>query len=88
MCPKIENIRLAYIDFWGKRKHVELPIRDLILPEHREKLVLYWPVKTASGKDTYNLFYKSGEILEPDVFSHIFEQQINEKAKKEEKKED
>lgn len=71
VCPKIEKIRISYLDFWGKRKEVEIPISDLILPENREQLTII-PIRIKSSKSIFQLRVKSGDVLESYVFSHVF----------------
>lgn len=73
VCPKIENIRISYLDFWGKRKEIQIPITDLILPAKRNGLLTI-PVRIKSAKEILQLRAKGGDVLESYVYSYIFDE--------------
>lgn len=73
VCPKIEKIRISYLDFWGKRKETQIAIDDLILPANRRALITI-PIRIKSAKEILQLRVKGGEVLESYVYSYIFDE--------------
>lgn len=70
----LDRLKLSYINFWGKRKNVELSVKDVIpfseLPKKR--LSFYVPIKTYSDKKAYILLHTLGHISDFTKFSYIF----------------
>lgn len=71
VCPKGERIRLAYLNFWGVRRHHDLSVKDLVLPARNPSF--YLPVKSKLRPETFRLLHNRGEILDYFAFSSIFE---------------
>lgn len=69
-----ELIRLAYVDFWGRRKNVDVRIDDISPTSEQAKIPLdFWvPIKMLTTKSAYKLMHRHGQILDADRFTYIF----------------
>lgn len=74
---KTENtVKIAYIDFWGRRKDELVPIADIVpLSELAVSFTdpLYLKLKRYSTKDTLKVNLKAGIILDEKQFNKVFE---------------
>ncbi|KAH8384688.1 hypothetical protein KR093_005426, partial [Drosophila rubida] len=73
-----DQLKLAYVDFWGRRQEVLVDIED-ILPDWELKrsirLGIYQPISLrADEKQHYKLLQRFGIILDPLMFECIFGQ--------------
>ncbi|KAL1494161.1 hypothetical protein ABEB36_009805 [Hypothenemus hampei] len=72
---KSEMIRVAYVDFWGRRQDVEIPSKDVVpRSEVSEMLLISKPwhsFKTYSGSHKLKLQLEKGIILDSNALNKI-----------------
>lgn len=66
-----KKIRLGHINFWGKRKDLDMPISQLV-PSKERLFGAYTPVKSTSSPDSLKLMVRLGTILNAAAFTEIF----------------
>lgn len=75
----LKTVKLAYIDFWGRRKNIELPVSDLVplsdLPAVPTDPV-YLTLRRFSSKQTFKMNLKYGVVLDKKLFNIVFLQDI------------
>lgn len=69
-----ETAKVSYIDFWGKRKDLEIPTQDII-PITELPVTpfdgLYFTFRRFSSKKTLKLSLKFGIILDKDKIKQV-----------------
>ena len=68
-------IRLSYVDFWGRRKGLDLRLKELLSTDKKGPFGLYTIVKTSTAAGSFKLC-KFGVVTEPIVFNMIFKDAI------------
>ncbi|KAF7267537.1 hypothetical protein GWI33_019243 [Rhynchophorus ferrugineus] len=71
---KTETAKISYVDFWGKRKNIEIPVVDIVpicdtKPSIHDKLFI--SIQRYSTKDTLKLNLNYGVIYDTDKFQKI-----------------
>lgn len=72
---KPDEVKLAYLDFWGNRKDIEMKIEDVVPFSELPKNVLDpWCtiVQFYSGKQKMKIFYKLGGVSDAVEFCKVF----------------
>lgn len=72
VCPKNENIRFAYLDFWGRRNYHDTTIDNIVKPTGKNILGLFQIVKLRDGAKTFKLATRHGEISDFDLYERLF----------------
>lgn len=70
-----DEVKFAYLDFWGNRKDIELKIEDVVPFSELPKNVLDpWCtiVQFYSGHEKMKLFYKLGGVSDLNEFCKVF----------------
>lgn len=69
-----DMVRLAYVDFWGKRKNTDVYIEDIISPELLPKSImhLYTPIQICSNDCKFKILHRFGEVLDPEKYTYTF----------------
>lgn len=65
-------VRLSYIDFWGRRKNIELKLTDIQSDPYDLKYGVYLPVTTTVDNKTYKLLPHLGHVHDRGAFTNIF----------------
>lgn len=73
---KEENcLRIAYIDFWGRRKDIEVPLNDIVpfseVPVSITDL-FYFKFCRFSNNEILKINFKYGIVLDRDKFKKLF----------------
>ncbi|KAM8711157.1 hypothetical protein ACLKA7_000312 [Drosophila subpalustris] len=75
-----DQLKIAYVDFWGRRKETHVDIEDL-LPDWELKrsntmrLGFYQPIQMRTDKkQRYKLLHRFGVIIDPLIFEGLFGQ--------------
>lgn len=73
-----DQLKLAYVDFWGRRKELLVDIEDLLPdwePKSRRRLGFYQPICLRTDKkQRYKLLHRFGVITDPLLFEGLFGQ--------------
>ncbi|XP_064536592.1 transmembrane protein 186 isoform X1 [Drosophila montana] len=73
-----DQLKLAYVDFWGRRKELLVDIEDLLPdwePKSRRRLGFYQPICLRTDKkQRYKLLHRFGIITDPLLFEGLFGQ--------------
>lgn len=67
-------LKLAYLDFWGRRRETEIPAKDIIPVSEVEtnfKDKIYIILRRYSTKDTFRISTRYGIILEKDIMKQL-----------------
>lgn len=70
-----DKIKLAYVDFWGRRQHQILNIEDILTPWEipEKRFNLYLPVTNREdASQSYKLIQQFGVIQDVEKYSRIF----------------
>lgn len=70
-----ELVKFAFMDFWGRRKDVEMRIDDVVpVPELSKALLddYFTNLRFLNGHQSLKLFYKAGEISDHEEFMRVF----------------
>lgn len=65
-------IRFSHIDFWGRRKNIELNLNDIESDPCDLKYGAYLPVTTTINKTNYKLLPHFGLVTNRREFTNIF----------------
>ncbi|XP_044758943.1 transmembrane protein 186 [Coccinella septempunctata] len=71
-----ETVKVAYVDFWGKRREQEIPLRD-IMPFSEASVnyigqYFYKPLQRYSGGKTLKVNLNYGTVIDQEKFQKIF----------------
>lgn len=69
--PVLKQIRLSYIDFWGRRQNQDLTLKELVSSDQKRLLNTYTVVKTTTPAGSLKLL-SYGNVIDPGVFHSIF----------------
>ncbi|XP_030081990.1 transmembrane protein 186, partial [Drosophila hydei] len=71
-----DQLKLAYVDFWGRRKESLVDIEDLLPdwePKSKQRLGFYQPICLRDNeKQRYKLIHRFGIITDPLLFEGLF----------------
>lgn len=73
--PDKKLVKISHLDFWGRRKDVELPLNDLVplsdLPAFPTDF-MYYTLRRFSSTQTFKLNLKYGNVIDKKLFNTIF----------------
>lgn len=73
-----DQLKLAYVDFWGRRKESLVDIEDLLPdwePKSKRRLGFYQPICLRTDeKQRYKLLHRFGVVTDPLLFEGLFGQ--------------
>lgn len=73
------KLKIAYVDFWGRRKDVFIPMKDNVpsseIPTSFTDHV-YWKFKNSSIPNTLKISTRYGNVFDKEVFYKIFSKDI------------
>ncbi|XP_068145685.1 transmembrane protein 186 [Drosophila tropicalis] len=72
-----DQLKLAYVDFWGRRQEIVLHPDDLLTNWEQEtenkRFSFYQPISLRSNpKIRYKLLYRFGVVTDPELFEGLF----------------
>lgn len=72
-----KNLRFAYLDFWGNRRHLDLKTTDVYQSKEHKRIgpITLFKVK-CSGEKTkqFKLLPLHGDVYDNELFSKLFEE--------------
>lgn len=71
VCSKNENMRFAYLDFWGNRNHYDTTIDNIADPSG-ENVRLYQTVRLRDDTKTFKLATRHGNITDFFLYEKLF----------------
>lgn len=75
-----KTAKISYLDFWGNRKDVRVPISDLVPFSDLPAIPtdpLYVTMRRFSTKETFKITLKKGVIMERQKFKTVFLQDVS-----------
>lgn len=77
--PKSKTVKISYLDNWGRRQDVHMPIQDLVPLSDLPVSVwdpVYLTLRTFTSNQTFKLNMKLGVVLDDDKFNDVFLQKL------------
>uniref|UniRef100_A0A1Y1ML63 Transmembrane protein 186 n=1 Tax=Photinus pyralis TaxID=7054 RepID=A0A1Y1ML63_PHOPY len=73
------DLKIAYLDFWGRRKDIVVPIKDNVPSSeisafHTDSV--YWKFKNLSTPLAFKISTKFGNVLDKEMFCKIFSKDV------------
>ncbi|KAK5640698.1 hypothetical protein RI129_009245 [Pyrocoelia pectoralis] len=73
------TLKIAYTDFWGRRKDVQIPMKDNVPSSDIPTSFtdnFYWKFKNLSVPHTLKISTKYGDVFDKEMFYKIFSKDI------------